>query len=76
MFDLVRRLSDQLLVHMGPGPDEATRKNCLGVHRAFFSPVLSPPPPGRGEATVTFKNRILTLGDHNVRLRRQRRTRR
>ena len=55
MFDLVRRLSDQLLVHMGPGPDGATRKKCLGVHRAFFGPVLSPPPPGRGEATVTFK---------------------
>ena len=62
MFDLAGRLSDQLLVHMGPGPDEATRKNCLGVHRAFFCPVLSPPPPGRGEATVTFKIFNLPLG--------------
>ena len=75
MFDLVRRLSDQLLVHMGPGPDEATRKNCLGVHRAFFCPVLSPPPPGRGEATVTFKNRILIVGIV-MSPRRQRRARR
>ena len=38
MFDLVRRLSDQLLVHMGPGPDEATRKIVSAFIEHFFGP--------------------------------------